>query len=91
MSVSCADGVVQVCCEEWESLRSDDPGARRWGYLVTRAQSDFRLSGANPKFSFLRDKGEGSEYFRWRLYCLQMKFEKVSCGCVAVVSACELE
>ncbi|EKX46196.1 hypothetical protein GUITHDRAFT_107814 [Guillardia theta CCMP2712] len=32
--------------------------------------------GANPKFTFLREKGEGCEYFRWRVYCLQMKFEK---------------
>ena len=27
--------------------------------------------GANPKFSFLNEHGEGAAYFKWRVYCFQ--------------------
>ena len=27
--------------------------------------------GANPKFSFLHEQGEGGPYFKWKVYCIQ--------------------
>jgi hypothetical protein len=30
--------------------------------------------GANPKFSFLHELGEGGPYFKWKVWCLQKGF-----------------